>query len=74
HLTLTDIVMPQMNGRELARRLTALHPETKVLYMTGYAGNKIGGMEVLEEDAQFIQKPFSAESLGDKIRSILDGK
>ena len=74
HLTLTDIVMPQMNGRELARRVAALHPETKVLYMTGYAGNKVGGMEVLEEDAQFIQKPFSAESLGDKIRSILDGE
>ena len=72
HLTLTDIVMPQMNGRELAHRVGELHPETKVLYMTGYAGNRVGGTEVLDEDARFIQKPFSADALADKIRSVLD--
>ncbi|MGH9358122.1 MAG: PAS domain S-box protein [Terriglobia bacterium] len=72
HLALTDVVMPQMNGRELARRIASLHPETKVLYMTGYAGNRIGSAEVLEEDAQFIQKPFSADAIADKIRTILD--
>lgn len=72
HLIITDMVMPQMNGRELARRLRALHPESKVLCMTGYAGNKIGSTDVLEKDAAFIHKPFSAEALSQKIRSILD--
>ncbi|MGH9354713.1 MAG: PAS domain S-box protein, partial [Terriglobia bacterium] len=74
HMILTDVVMPQMNGRELARRIASLHPETKVLYMTGYAGNKIGDAEVLDENARFIQKPFSADALADKIRTILDAE
>lgn len=72
HLIVTDMVMPQMNGRELARRLCALHPESNVLYMTGYAGNKIGAIDVLENDVAFIHKPFSAEALSQKVRSILD--
>lgn len=72
HLMLTDIVMPQMNGRELARHLGALHPETKVLYMTGYAGAKIGSPDLLERDPAVIQKPFSAEALGQRVRAMLD--
>ncbi len=73
HLMLTDVVMPQMSGRELARQITSLHSESRVLYMTGYAGNRIGSAEVLEADAQFIQKPFSVDALVDRIRAILDG-
>lgn len=72
HLILTDVVMPKMSGQELARRALMLHPEAKLLYMTGYAGNKIGSAELLELGAQFIQKPFSAEALSQKIRSLLD--
>jgi two-component system cell cycle sensor histidine kinase/response regulator CckA len=71
-LVLTDIVMPQMSGQDLAHRASKLHPEAKLLYMTGYAGNKIGSAELLDMGAQFIQKPFSADALGQKIRSVLD--
>jgi two-component system, cell cycle sensor histidine kinase and response regulator CckA len=71
-LILTDIVMPRMSGRDLAGRAAELHPEAKLLYMTGYAGNKIGSAELLDMGAQFIQKPFSADALGQKVRSVLD--
>ncbi len=74
HLMLTDVVMPQMNGPELARRMSALQPGMKVLYMTGYAGNTVGGAEVLERGAEYIQKPFAADALAHKIRTILDQK
>ncbi|MGH9328649.1 MAG: ATP-binding protein, partial [Terriglobia bacterium] len=74
HLIITDMVMPQMSGRELAEHLRALHPESKVLFMSGYAGTKIGSTDVLEKDAAYIQKPFSAEALSQKVRSILDIK
>jgi two-component system, cell cycle sensor histidine kinase and response regulator CckA len=71
-LILTDIVMPQMSGQDLAYRAGRLHPESKLLYMTGYAGNKIGSAELLEMGGQFIQKPFSGEALAEKVRAVLD--
>jgi two-component system cell cycle sensor histidine kinase/response regulator CckA len=71
-LILTDIVMPQMSGQDLAHRAGRLHPEARLLYMTGYAGNKIGSSELLEMGAQFIQKPFTADALAQKIRAVMD--
>lgn len=72
HLLLTDIAMPRMNGPQLARQIKDLHPETTVLFMTGYAGNKVGSTSVLDENDDFIHKPFTADALGQKIRHILD--
>jgi two-component system cell cycle sensor histidine kinase/response regulator CckA len=71
-LILTDIVMPQMSGRDLGQRAGKIHPEAKLLYMTGYAGHKIGSAELLDMGAQFIPKPFSADALAQKVRSVLD--
>ncbi len=73
HLILTDVVMPGLTGPEFARRARSLHPESQILFMTGYAGNCVGGTEVLEPNAYCIQKPFSTEVLAAKVRSILDG-
>lgn len=72
HLMLTDVVMPGMNGRELAERITLLYPETKVLYMSGYTDDAISHLGVLEPGMEFIEKPFSPESLALKVRKVLD--
>ena len=72
HLLLTDVVMPEMNGRELYTRLAPLRPDLKVLYMSGYTDNVILHHGVLEAGIDFIQKPFSVQGLADKIRTILD--
>jgi two-component system, cell cycle sensor histidine kinase and response regulator CckA len=71
-LLLTDVVMPQMNGRDLADRLSPLQPEIKVLYMSGYTENAIVHHGVLETGISFIQKPFRIKKLMEKIRGILD--
>ena len=72
HLLLADVVLPGMSGRELAERLTSRYPQTKVLYMSGYAYNAIVHQGVLEEGIEFIQKPFSPEPLARKVREVLD--
>jgi PAS domain S-box-containing protein len=72
HLLLTDVVMPEMNGRELYARLAPLRPDLKVLYMSGYTDNVILHHGVLEAGIDFIQKPFSVQGLASKIRMILD--
>lgn len=71
-LLVTDVVLPKMDGRELAERLTFSHPEMKVLYMSGYM-NDMKNHGTLDEDLHFIQKPFTPDALCQRIRQILDG-
>ena len=71
-LLLTDFVMPQMSGSALAERILAERPDTKVLYMSGYAASAIMHQGELDESMEFISKPFAAETLARKVRSVLD--
>ncbi|MBN1991256.1 MAG: response regulator [Anaerolineae bacterium] len=73
HLLLTDVVMPSgLSGRNLAEQLTALYPETKVLYMSGYVDKAIVQRGVLDPNIAFLPKPFSPVSLSRKVREVLD--
>jgi two-component system cell cycle sensor histidine kinase/response regulator CckA len=71
-LLITDVVMPQMNGRELSAQLKTFLPAIKILFMSGYTANVIAHPGVLEEGINFIQKPFSMHDLAIKIRMALD--
>jgi PAS domain S-box-containing protein len=73
HLLITDVVLPEMNGRELAQLLSSLYPDLRCLFMSGYTADVIAERGVLDERVQFIQKPFSAEALAARIREILEG-
>jgi PAS domain S-box-containing protein len=72
HLLLTDLIMPEMNGRELAKGIISLCPEILCLFMSGYAGDAIAQSGVLDEGVQFIHKPFSNQALAVKVRAVLD--
>ena len=72
HLLLTDVIMPGMNGRELAQRVSEIRPNTKVLYMSGYTENVIGHNGTLDAGVRLLQKPFTLSSLKSKVREVLD--
>jgi CheY-like chemotaxis protein len=71
-LLLTDVVMPGMNGKELADLLARRLPNLKILFMSGYTPNVVAHRGVLSEGVNFIQKPFSRTEMGRKIRQVLD--
>jgi len=72
HLLLTDVIMPGMNGRELAQRISEIRPNVKVLYMSGYTENVIGHNGMLDAGVRLLQKPFNLRDLKAKVREVLD--
>ena len=72
HLLITDVVMPEMNGRELAERITAIKPGLKCLYISGYTADVIARQGVLDEGVHFIQKPFKRSEIAKKVREVLN--
>jgi len=72
HLLLTDVIMPGMNGRELAQRICEIRPNVKVLYMSGYTENVIGHNGMLDAGVSLLQKPFNLRDLKSKVRAVLD--
>src|SRR5208337_5351711 len=72
HLLITDVVMPEMNGRELAEQLGAIRPNLKCLYMSGYTADVIAHHGILDEGVSFIQKPFLSDDFAARVRQVLD--
>jgi PAS domain S-box-containing protein len=72
HLLMTDVVMPEMNGRDLARNLLPLYPHLKRLFMSGYTADVVAHHGVLDDGVSFLQKPFSVKGMAAKVREVLD--
>ena len=72
HLTLSDVVLPSMSGKEAATRLTQARPGLKVLYMSGYAEEQIVHEGIVDENVAFLAKPFTPAALSEKVRDVLD--
>lgn len=73
HLLLTDVVMPQMSGPEVAEKLATVRPEVKVLYMSGYPDHPAFSKGGIDTEHSFLQKPFTPSTLAQKVREVLDG-
>jgi PAS domain S-box-containing protein len=73
-LLLTDVVMPEMNGRELADRLSARYTDMKLLFMSGYTADVIASQGILDKGMHFIQKPVTLHALAAKVRQVLDSQ
>ncbi|PKK88895.1 MAG: PAS domain-containing sensor histidine kinase [Candidatus Wallbacteria bacterium HGW-Wallbacteria-1] len=72
-LCITDVIMPEMNGRELTDKIVLFHPEIKLLFMSGYTASMIDDQGIIENERIFIKKPFTMKNLAVKIRNTLDG-
>jgi len=73
HLLVTDVVMPEVSGRELADQLVQLRPDMKVLFMSGYTDDAVVRHGILQEGIAYLQKPFTPDTLARKVRAVLDG-
>jgi YesN/AraC family two-component response regulator len=71
HLLITDVVMPGIPGRMVAEQIRDSHPETKVLYVSGYTNDDVVRTGVLRDAVPFVQKPFAPETIAHKVREIL---
>jgi YesN/AraC family two-component response regulator len=71
---MTDVVMPEMNGKELSDQLREIYPGLRTLFMSGYTTDVIADRGVLDKDVNFIQKPFSKKDLATKIHGILQSE
>jgi CheY-like chemotaxis protein len=71
-LLFTDVVMPHMSGKELADRMRALYPHTKILFTSAYTENAITHQGVLDKGVKLLQKPFTPSALAIKVRQVLD--
>jgi CheY-like chemotaxis protein len=72
HLLMTDVIMPEMNGKDLNRNMLSLDPNLKCLFMSGYTANVIAHHGVLDVGIHFVQKPFSMNDLAEKLREVLE--
>lgn len=72
-LMITDVVMPYMDGHELARKITPIRPDLSILYISGYNHDMATNQSMADPESEFLQKPFSPMDVAKKIRSILDG-
>jgi two-component system, cell cycle sensor histidine kinase and response regulator CckA len=74
HLLVTDVVMPGMNGRELAQRLIERSPQLKAIFISGYTDNAVVRNGFRDANTVYLQKPFTLEALARKVREVIDGK
>lgn len=74
NLVLTDVVMPGMNGRDMARKLVEMHPELRVIFMSGYTDNPVLREAFADCCTVYLQKPFTVQTLREKVRAVLNGR
>ena len=72
HLMLTDVIMPGMNGKDVAEKIRETRPAVKLLFMSGYTANVIAHRSMLDPGVQFISKPFTIQQLSVKVRKVLE--
>jgi DNA-binding NtrC family response regulator len=72
HLIISDVVMPEMSGPELVKRMAGMQPTARVLYVSGYSENDISDQGILAADIRFLEKPFTPQTLARKVREVLD--